>query len=512
MRKPYRKSKIVTQNFISSIRKNSVYNIFLVISKITQLFSNIWSFFKEIFSSFSIRKKLSIILVLIVIFVISTLSIIFQQSEKRILKAKLQDICNLSIKYLSHNTKEWLLVKDYGAIVERVMLIKQQQIEGLDYAWVINSEGQFLAHTDISITIEDNKFIPSELKEFLSKLEDIGTRETKTHYEFYYPLSFPITENEQVQKKIVGYTGIGFLKNVILKPLYDVQKIIFIIASLVTGISVLGIYFLSKQMVKQIQALSRGAKQVGQGNLNVDISVNTRDELGDLAQEFNNMIMLLKEKIHMQKFISQMTRQMIKKNIISANENYMGQQKDVAILFSDVRSFSKFSERYQHEPQFVIELINIYLDLQALLVERHFGIVDKFVGDQIMGVFEGKRKLDNAIKAAVAIQKSIRQLNAKRDKTNKEILSVGIGINAGTAVVGNIGSKDRKDYTVVGDVVNLASHFCDNAKPGQIITSLDCYSRSINKHPNIELDPIPIKGRIQPVEICEIDYLREIIM
>ena len=129
-----------------------------------------------------------------------------------------------------------------------------------------------------------------------------------------------------------------------------------------------------------------------------------------------------------------------------------------------------------------------------------------------MGVFEGNHKLDNAIKAAINIQKSIREINANRNKLNKEILTVGIGLNYGPAVMGNIGSKDRKDYTVVGDVVNLASHFCDYAKPGQIITSIDSFTRSNSKYPTIKLDPITIKGRTQPVEICEIDYLREIIM
>lgn len=481
-----------------------------VLQKILNSFRDFGDFWREMFISFPIRKKLSIILVLIVIFVITVLSIIFQQSEERLLKAKLQDICNLSVKYLSYDIKDKLLLKKYEEITERVLAIKQQGIEGLDHAWVINKEGQFIAHTDLSFSIEERKFIEPTLKAYLLSLEDTGTIETDTHYEFYYPIFFTRNEGGREQKIVIGVTGIGFLKDVILTPIRDAQKIIITIALLVTIISILGVYFLAKKMVMQIQALSEGAKQIGQGNLDVNISVNSRDELGHLAQEFNNMTMHLKEKIHMQKFVSQMTRQMIKKNIISKDTISIGEQKEVAVLFADVRDFLEFSRR--HEPQFVVDLVNIYLDLQAQIVEKHFGVVDKFIGDQIMGVFEGKNKSDNVLRAAIDIQKAMRQLNSQRQKLGQEILTVGIGINIGPAVVGNIGSKDRLDYTVVGDIVNMASRFCDVAKPGQIITSVDFFNQMSSSYSAIKLGSIKIKGRTQPVEICEIDYLREIIM
>jgi len=89
---------------------------------------------------------------------------------------------------------------------------------------------------------------------------------------------------------------------------------------------------------------------------------------------------------------------------------------------------------------------------------------------------------------------------------------VGVGFNIGPAVVGNIGSKDRLDYTVVGDVVNLASRFCDVAKPGQIITSLELLDKCNRVYPTIKIGSIRVKGRSELIEICEIDYMRDIIM
>ena len=476
----------------------------------TDSFSNLRNLAKEAFISFSIRRKLIIILLSVVIFVIAIMSFIFQHNEERILKSKLEEICNLSVRYLSLDIKEKLLLKRYEEVTESVLTIKQQQIQGLDYALVINREGQIIAHTDSTISMTDAQFIAPYFLNELNQLGDIGSYETDTHYEFYYPISFDIVENGVNVKKNAGYAGIGFLKDVILAPVREAQRIIFTIALIVTVISVLGIYFISQKMVKQIQELSAGAKKIGEGDLDVVIAVNSRDELGQLAREFNNMVMHLKEKLHMQKFVSQMTRQMIKRNIISNTKNFAGETREVAVIFSDVRNFSEFSQR--HEPKFVINLVNIYLDLQAQIIERHFGVVDKFMGDQVMGIFEGRDKIRNVVNAGVEIQKQIRLLNAKRELLGEEILALGIGFNVGPTVVGNIGSKDRLDYTVVGDVVNLASRFCDVAKPGQIITSVELLEKCNRIYPTVKIGSIRVKGRSELIDICEIDYMRDIIM
>ena len=110
------------------------------------------------------------------------------------------------------------------------------------------------------------------------------------------------------------------------------------------------------------------------------------------------------------------------------------------------------------------------------------------------------------------MEKSIEKLNHEREQLNLEILNVGVGINIGHAVLGNIGSKDRMDYTVVGDVVNLASRFCDVAKPGQIITTTKFLAQFKYIYPTVKLGSIAIKGRDEPVEICNIDHKKDFIM
>jgi len=506
------KNHTLKSNF-SSLQNITLPNMKKVITfffMFRNLAKSIWIHLRELFISFPIKRKLSIIIGLIVVIVIFVLSVIFQQTEKRLLNSKLEEICNLTVQYLAYDIKENLLFEKYDYIKEQVLRIKNQNIKGLDYAWVINRHGDCVAHTNLKLTEGNHNLFSLEDKNLLLNLKQPTVQEKNTHFEYYYPVFEPKPNAKDQTNVFLGVTGIGFSKEVLLTPIRDAQKIIYLIALLVTILSVLGIYFLTQRMVKQINELSRGARLISQGDLNVKISVNTRDELGHLANEFNNMTMHLKEKLQMQKFVSQMTRQMIKKNVYSNERSVISEQCEIAVLFSDVRDFSRFSQRY--EPEVVVKVINIYLDLQARIIEQNFGVVDKFMGDQIMGVFEGTNKHIHMLNAALAIQKAIDKLNNERNNLNLETLTVGIGINIGHAVLGNIGSKDRMDYTVVGDVVNLASRFCDVARPGQIITSTKLYSSLNSLYPSTKLGSISIKGRDEPIEICNIDYRRDLIV
>ncbi|MBC8185545.1 adenylate/guanylate cyclase domain-containing protein [candidate division KSB1 bacterium] len=484
--------------FISKIKKGTI--------AVVETLTTFWVFLKELFISFPIRRKLSIIIGAVVIIVIVVMSLIFQQTEKRLLESKLDEMCNLTVQYLSSfEVKDNLLMQDYDAIKLSVLYIRQKNISGLDYAWVINRAGECIAHTDIKFTESGKDFLTESQVKNLLTIKETSKTETDTHYEYYYPISESRKEtNGKNGDVLLGVAGIGFSKAVAMAPIRDAQKIIYTIAILVTLSSILGIYFLSHKMVKQIHELSEGARQIGKGNLDVKISVKSRDELGQLAREFNIMAMHLKEKLQMQKFVSPLARKMIKRSLFSNSRTLSSQKGVVALLFSDVRNFSGFAQK--HSPEIVVKVINIYLEKQAQIIEKHSGSVDKFMGDQVMAVFEGPESHSNLMNAAVDIQKAISDLNKKRAKKNEEILTVGIGINIGIAVIGNIGSLERMDCTVVGDVVNITSRFCDIAKPGQIITSTELYSRIHPVYAASNLGTLKIKGRDEVIEICEIKF------
>ncbi len=462
-----------------------------------------------------IRVKMIITTGILVVVSMSALSLLLLHHGKSVLNDRLEETCNLSLRHVSQAIKEDLLLyylsdRDVntgsvyaGHIREAIHDIYNEDIEGLVYACVVDRNGSVVAHTaqeqiNQTISISDSLYF--------TRLQDTDTRVTKNVIEYIHPLYA-----KRGQDRIfLGVTILGFSRSEILRPINRATQTIITTSFLVMALSVLLVFYVAKKMTGQIDALSEGVRRVGRGNLNAQIPVITRDELGQLAKEFNSMIVHLREKMQMQKFVSKLTVQMIRKRSTYDDLLPIGERRMVTCLFSDVRNFSNLTERLA--PEEIVELINIYLDLQARIIEENHGIVDKFMGDQVMAIFLGDNQADHAIHASVEIQRSIRELNARRRKSGLVVLAVGCGLHIGPAVMGNMGSKSRLDYTVIGDVVNLASRLCAVAKPGQIIAPLEMVKQLDGEYPTIRLNPIRVKGRSQTVQVFEIDYDRAIIM
>jgi adenylate cyclase len=171
------------------------------------------------------------------------------------------------------------------------------------------------------------------------------------------------------------------------------------------------------------------------------------------------------------------------------------------MLFCDIRGYTAFAEK--RDPEVVVEVLNFTFQRQADIVTRHHGDIDKFVGDQIVAVFLGDDMVLNASLCALEIQDAMAELGREHPDWG---LAVGIGINAGEVIMGAMGSKDRMDYTVLGDAVNLAARLCSHAARGQILLSADTYE-AIAGSPAFAaepLAPIAVKGKSQPVRVYAI--------
>lgn len=184
-----------------------------------------------------------------------------------------------------------------------------------------------------------------------------------------------------------------------------------------------------------------------------------------------------------------------------------GVRRDVTLVFVDIRGFTPLSEKM--EPEDVILILNEYLDLCTRAVFAYEGTLDKFIGDGVMSIFGAPMEQPDhparAIRAALQMKKESAQLADSLVEKYGRSVSFGIGINSGPAVVGNIGSKERLDYTAIGDTVNLAARLESNAKPGQILISQNTYERVQELFAVIPLDPIKVKGREQLVQVYQVE-------
>jgi adenylate cyclase len=185
-----------------------------------------------------------------------------------------------------------------------------------------------------------------------------------------------------------------------------------------------------------------------------------------------------------------------------------GENQIVTILFSDIRGFTRMSEKM--EPHAVVELLNEYFTEMTDLIFETGGTLDKYLGDGIMAVYGAPfPKPDDALRATktgMEMQRALVALNRDWESRGQQPLRMGVGVNTGPVTAGNIGSAKRMDYTVIGDAVNLASRLCSNAAPGQILVSESTYSQLNGKIPAQRLEAIRVKGKETPVELYEVSW------
>ncbi|EMY70004.1 adenylate/guanylate cyclase domain-containing protein [Leptospira vanthielii] len=194
-----------------------------------------------------------------------------------------------------------------------------------------------------------------------------------------------------------------------------------------------------------------------------------------------------------------------------------GENKEVTILFSDIRSFTKFSE--QRSAEEVVQFLNEYLSRMTDVIFKFNGTIDKFIGDAIMTVFGAPFKNEDdalrAVKTAVEMIRELAKLNRKMDLGSDNLLQVGIGIHTGEAIVGNIGSDRRLDYTVIGDNVNLASRIEGLTKHYgcSILISETTFKQIEGKYASQdgfevrEIDRVIVKGKSKAILVYEVVVL-----
>jgi len=257
--------------------------------------------------------------------------------------------------------------------------------------------------------------------------------------------------------------------------------------------------FMKRVVVHPIGNIGDVAQRVGEGDFSAVATVQSRDEIGDLATRINEMVIGLRERFHLQKFVSQQTVDAVHQ-ADSMGVKLGGERKVATVFFSDVRGFTSFSEKV--EPERVVTMLNSILSRQTALVKKYGGDIDKFVGDELVAVFLGDEMVQRAVRCAVEIQQTMNDVAS----TAGEDVGIGIGINTGEMVMGAMGSEDRMDFTVIGDSVNLGARLCSAAKRGQILISESSasYLRGFDPVELTRLDPIRVKGKERPVEIFDV--------
>jgi class 3 adenylate cyclase len=331
-----------------------------------------------------------------------------------------------------------------------------------------------------------------ELKDsVLANLQPSSAISTRIMAEEVYAFISPIGEGESAH-----YVA-TVPKAVELRILEAVQENVLITGGISLAITIILAFFLGHRFSQPILRLVRGMNKVKKGDLAITVPPTTKDEVGLLTSTFNEMIVGLRERLNLMKYVGSHTINMIQTS--SEDEVSLGgDRKELAVLFSDVRGFTAYSEN--RTPEAVIQMLNRYLGYQAELVTKHYGSVDKFVGDEMVALFFGDDAITRALDCAVEIQK----MSKIRQETDVDKIRIGVGINYGPVILGNMGAKERMDYTVIGATVNLGARLCASAEPGKILIRKDLVDVFNQRYKLGESKMVSFKGFSNEIEIIEV--------
>ncbi len=309
--------------------------------------------------------------------------------------------------------------------------------------------------------------------------------------------------------RVIGFSVLDFNRDIITKSYFQTKISVFIITLFSIYIAVILTYCIGNYIVNPLLFLRMNVRKISDvlsnmisGNMRISSSalvyqdyVKSRDEIKALSREINDMVTVIRGIVP---YISASTLKQAEKGTATTS------RRNLAFLFTDIRGFTTLCEGMK--PEEVVSILNHYLNLETEIILSNHGDVDKFVGDEVMGFFEGPDKELNACRAAMQLCAVMAKEREERLAQGKPVVSIGIGINTGSVVFGSVGAHDRMDFTSIGDTVNLAARLegANKVYMSKAIITEAVYSKIEERFICRELDFIAVKGKNEPVRIYEL--------
>lgn len=300
-----------------------------------------------------------------------------------------------------------------------------------------------------------------------------------------------------------------------------------VLFSMLTG------FFLIRRSAEQLYYLSSETAKLQAGEKDDPIRIKADRELTEIAEHFNSLYNSLAElnrknqeqaaqlMVYARDLALSYQRSKQEQELRNRLSRYVGnnlveklvnlkdgvfmetERRNVTVLFADIRSFSTIAERMAAED--VVEMLNEYFSIMVDIIFENGGLLDKFVGDQLIAVFglvdTDINATENAIRSGIEMQAATEKLMQQRRQAGREYFEIGIGINTGNAIIGNIGSSNRMDYTVIGDCVNVAARLEEMARGGEIIIGEQTYLASAANFAFESRGEVYVKNKLEPV-VC----------
>ena len=270
----------------------------------------------------------------------------------------------------------------------------------------------------------------------------------------------------------------------------------------------------STRMLRLLRNLTSAAEEVSQGNLDVTLPAKrSHDEVGRLATSFEGMIEGLKQRDFIRDTFGRYISEEIVDELLNSPDGLKlgGEVREVTFLVSDLRGFTALSSRLA--PAEVIEVVNRFLEPMVEIITKYKGTVDEFQGDGILAFFGAPLAAPDdparAVACAVEMQSALVKINEEQRARGMAELHMGVGINTGEVIVGNIGSEKRTKYGAMGTAINMAYRIESHTVSGQVLISPETYSKTADFVQVGETQDLRFKGLDEPVRVYEVRGMSE---
>ena len=280
-------------------------------------------------------------------------------------------------------------------------------------------------------------------------------------------------------------------------------------------IALAGAWIVARRLVRPIEKLAVDAKRIAAGDLGHRADIVRGDELGALATAFNNMSFDLAASFgklratneSFQRFVPQKFLAVVAPEGMEKIKIGTAAPRKIAVLFSDIRGFTKMSE--QMTPAQVFDLLNVYLARMGDAIDQAGGFVDKYIGDAIMALFDDEHT-DGLLRAIVGMRHALVELNAERAARGEPPIETGIGAHGGNVVMGTIGFASKIESTVIGDPVNVASRVEGMTKDHHVAVLItgDIVARISDRAAfplRLIAEKVAVRGRVDPIDLYTLD-------
>jgi adenylate cyclase len=421
--------------------------------------------------SIPLAYKLSFFITVLIVSCMVLLGMLLVQQQSLILQEQINEQGTTLVRLMGRSAREPLLADDRQALVTIA-----ESFTGGDSVMataIISLDGEVVAQAG-SLQMDKHGFLENitldRATTYTWNLKS-GPGWTRQLISFVQPVAF--------RNITAGYALVTFSQSGLEDSARRSIQAIIGATVLIIALGIAMAFALGRRITNPINKLVDASRAIGNGEYTFKFKEQRHDELGLLMDAFNEMAENMLEKSQVKNALSRYVSAGVARKILSNLNNVELDSKTVegTVLFADIVGFTQIAEKTQ--PEALIAMLNQYFSLITYACKINHGTVDKYMGDGVMLIFGApepdEEHVFNAMVCALLAQKLIAHESEQRKQRGEFSVKFKIGMNTGSMLAGNMGSKERMEYTVVGDTVNMASRLCSITNGGQIVMSREMY-------------------------------------